>query len=329
MNTMTQVEFPSDTQLVGRCLGGDRDAFGQIVDRYQGLVCALAYSACGDIGRSEDLAQETFLAAWHSLKNLKDRGRLKQWLCGITRHIIQEFYRRATRDPIATAAPYEEAATASGGVSRPTEPTISKEEQTILWRVLEGLPATYREPLILFYRQEQSVAEVAEALELSEDTVKQRLSRGRAMLGERMEKFIETTLRASGPTKAFSLGVLAALPVITTSTKAAAVGATATKGGAAVKSAGLAGVANTLLGPVATFFSMYFIYMLDRDSARSPQRREFVIKAWLIAVASMAAFVLAALSLTVGRWPLAQHNSKVFAALMIALLFLRDSSLSF
>ena len=111
---MTQVEFPSDTQLVGRCLGGDRDAFGQIVDRYQGLVCALAYSACGDIGRSEDLAQETFLAAWHSLKNLKDRGRLKQWLCGITRHIIQEFYRRATRDPIATAAPYEEAATASG-----------------------------------------------------------------------------------------------------------------------------------------------------------------------------------------------------------------------
>ena len=315
---MTQVEFSSDTQLVGRCLGGDRDAFGQIVERYQGLVCALAYSACGDIGRSEDLAQETFLAAWHSLKNLKDRGRLKQWLCGIARHIIQESYRRATRDPIAAAAPFEEAATALGGVSPPAEPTISKEEQTILWHVLEGLPATYREPLILFYRQEQSVAEVAEALELSEDTVKQRLSRGRAMLGERMEKFIETTLRASGPTKAFSLGVLAALPVMTTSTKAAAVGATATKGSGAVKSAGLAGVANTVLGPVATFFSMYFMYMLDRDSARLPQRRKFINKFYVVLffVVCIAVFALAAL-LTLGGRPLVYSHPRRFAALLI------------
>jgi DNA-binding CsgD family transcriptional regulator len=186
----------------------------------------------------------------------------------------------------------------AASVSPLPEQAISREEQNILWRVLEGLPATYREPLILFYRQEQSVAEVAEALELSEDTVKQRLSRGRAMLGERMEKFIETTLRASGPTKAFSLGVLAALPVMTSSTKAAAAGATAAKASVAMKSPGLAGVVKLVFGPVATFFSMYFWYMLDRDSAR-PQRREFVIKAWRITVAGMAAFILAALLLMV------------------------------
>src|SRR2546422_6767128 len=108
---MTETELSSDTQLVERCLDGDREAFGRIVERYQGLVCALAYNACGDISRSEDLAQETFLAAWRSLKSLKERGHLKHWLSGIARHVIQEFHRRATRDPIATSALLQEEAT--------------------------------------------------------------------------------------------------------------------------------------------------------------------------------------------------------------------------
>jgi hypothetical protein len=60
------------------------------------------------------------------------------------------------------------------------------------------------------------------------------------------------------------------------------------------------------------------MYRLDRDSARPP-RREFVIKAWRITVAGIAAFALAALWLMVGGWPLAQHRLEVFAGLMIAL----------
>ena len=54
----------------------------------------------------------------------------------------------------------------------------------MLWRALERIPETYRESLILFYREHQSVAAVAAALELSEDAVKQRLSRGRKSLHE-------------------------------------------------------------------------------------------------------------------------------------------------
>jgi RNA polymerase sigma factor (sigma-70 family) len=313
---MIETELCSDTQLVDRCLGGDREAFGRIVERYQGLVCALAYNACGDIGRSEDLAQETFLAAWRSLKNLKDRDRLKQWLCGIARHLIQETYRRATRDPMTASAPLEEGVTEGRGSVQPSEQMISKEEQAILWRVLEGLPATYREPLILFYRQSQSVAEVAETMELSEDAVKQRLSRGRAILTERTAKFVETALRGSGPGKAFTLGVLAALPLMTTSAKAAVVGATAAKGSAVAKSAGLIGLANAVLGPVIMFLSMYFGYRLERDSARSPQQREFVIKAYRIMVACIVAFMLAVLSLTLGGW---QTHPKLFVGLLIGL----------
>ncbi|MGD0388170.1 MAG: sigma-70 family RNA polymerase sigma factor [Tepidisphaeraceae bacterium] len=316
---MIEAEAGDDTELVARCLAGDREGFGRIVQRYQGLICAIAYNACGDVGRSEDLAQETFLAAWRNLDSLKDRTRVKQWLCGIARHIIQESCRRATRDPMAASAPLEESVVDGQESFQAGEQTISKEEQAILWRVLGGLPEVYREPLILFYRQSQSVAEVAEALEVSQDAVKQRLSRGRVMLGERVAKFVETALHGTGPTKAFTLGVLAALPVMTASTKAAVVGAMAAKGSAAAKAAGLIGLANAVLSPVIGFLSLYVGYTLDRDSARSPQRREFAIKGHRIMWACIAAFMLAVMILMACWKPLATSRPALFAGLFIGL----------
>jgi len=281
---MTDTELCSDTQLVNRCLVGDRDAFGRIVERYQGLICALAYNACGDIGRSEDLAQETFLAAWRNLNSLKDRDRVKQWLCGIARHLIQESYRRATRDPMAASAPLEEAAVDGRKSLQPSEQMISKEERAILWRVLEGLPATYREPLILFYRQNQSVAEVAEALELSDDAVKQRLSRGRAILSDRTAKFVETALRSSGPGKAFTLGVLAALPLMTTSAKAATAGAAAAKGTSAVKSGFLGACLAPFIGIIGGMTASWLSIRLAPTERERRVKRLSWIALWVFAL---------------------------------------------
>lgn len=54
----------SDAELVALSLGGDREAFARIVEKYQTLIASLAYSATGNLSRSEDLTQETFVAAW-------------------------------------------------------------------------------------------------------------------------------------------------------------------------------------------------------------------------------------------------------------------------
>ena len=54
----------NDTELVSRSLAGDCDAFSRIVSRYQTLICSLAYSRIGNLGQSEDVAQETFITAW-------------------------------------------------------------------------------------------------------------------------------------------------------------------------------------------------------------------------------------------------------------------------
>ena len=76
-NTMLS-DGPSDTDLVAASLSGNRDAFGQIVGRYQSLLCSIAYSATGSVTQSEDVAQETFLTAWRQLRQLRERCRLHQ-----------------------------------------------------------------------------------------------------------------------------------------------------------------------------------------------------------------------------------------------------------
>ena len=73
------------------------------------------------------------------------------------------------------------------------------------------MPESYREPLILFYREDQSVAEVAGALKLSEDAVKQRLLRGREMLRKQTADLVESRLRRSRPGRTFTAGVMAGL----------------------------------------------------------------------------------------------------------------------
>ena len=117
----------------------------------------------------------------------------------------------------------------------PSDQTISKEETAILWRSLERIPETYREALVLFYREHQSVERVAEVLDLSEDAVKQRLSRGRKLLQEEFLAFVQGALERTNPGQLFTLSVVSALPHFTVAATSSAVAGTALKGSAAGK----------------------------------------------------------------------------------------------
>src|SRR5581483_426081 len=168
------------------------------------------------------------------LADLREPEKLRPWLCGIARNLINNSLRRQKREPSHAAEPIE---AASGNFSlepQPVERTISNEEQAILWRSLERIPETYREPLVLFYREHQSAESVAEKMELSVETVHQRLSRGRKMLAEEVTAFVEGALARTNLGQMFTAGVLLALPAMTMSAKAATMGAAA-KGGAVVK----------------------------------------------------------------------------------------------
>ncbi len=213
----------TDTQLLQASLAGNRRAFAAIVERYKALVCSVTYSSTGDFGVSEDLAQETFLAAWSNLDSIRDSSNLSAWLCGIARNMSLLWHRKSQRDVLTNAQPVEHSAARPADSLTPRQSAIGKEEQALIWRALEKIPQDYRIPLILYYREGRSVKLVAEAMNLSTDAVKQRLHRGRHMLKDHVANLVEGSLARTRPGNAFVLGVLGALPKIVP-TPATAVG---------------------------------------------------------------------------------------------------------
>jgi RNA polymerase sigma factor (sigma-70 family) len=260
----------SDAQLVEGTLSGDRSAFAAIVKRYQSLVCSVTYNATGSLSLSEDIAQETFLAAWKQLAELREPARLRSWLCSIARFLAGKELGRRSREPIHVAEPLDAVPEPASLEASPSAQAVSREEEAILWRALERIPETYREPLILFYREEKSIERVAAELELSEEAVKQRLARGRKMLHEQVVAFVEGTLSRTAPREDFSQAVLALLPAA----PAAAAGAgTAAKGAALAKSGSLA----WWLAPLASFIGVIAAMMTQwlavRTARTGPERR--------------------------------------------------------
>ena len=269
----------SDEQLWRLACEGDREAFTRIVQRYQTLVCSLAYSACGTLGTSEDMAQETFITAWNRLKDLREPNKLRQWLCGIVRNVAANAVRRDLRrggEPESLDTVGDEPSVESD----PAAQAITREEEVLLWRTLGELPESYREPLVLFYREENSIAEVAAQLDLTEDTVKQRLSRGRAMLREEMAALVESTLSRTKPGTAFTVGVLVALPMASASTASAALTA-GTVAGSGASTAGKGILAKlglgVLVGPVIGLIFAYFGTKAAASTARSKAERGCIL----------------------------------------------------
>ena len=310
----------SDSELVTRSLAGNRDAFGWIVDRYQSLLCSLAYSATGSLSQSEDLAQETFVTAWKQLADLREPEKLRSWLCRISRNLTYDALRRQGREPIHKAAPLEEIQESPAPDPLPSDYTISREEEAILWRSLERIPESYREPLVLYYREHQSVENVAAALDLSEDAVKQRLSRGRKLLHEEVLAFVEGALERTSPGKAFTIGVLAALPAFTISAKAAAVGVAAAKGGITAKAAAASGLFSAILAPALGFLGNYIGYRIGMDGAQSDHEREHIRSFYRKLSACVLGFLAAYCLLTIWARQFISDRHLVYSGLIIGLV---------
>jgi RNA polymerase sigma factor (sigma-70 family) len=284
----------SDAELVAKSLDGNQNAFRQVVERYQTLICSLAYCATGSMSQSEDLAQETFVAAWEGLVKLREPSKLRSWLCAIVRFRIGKQLRRQGREPVHAAEPMEAMDQSAAPEALPSDQAITNEEKAILWRSLERIPEMYREPLVLFYREHQSVEAVAQNLELSEDAVKQRLSRGRKMLQEQVLAFVEGALERTNPGQAFTLGVLAALPITLASSAKAATVAAAAKGGAAATGTGFASkVFGVLCGPALGFLFGFFGWREAVKNTRTPRERALVKRFGIIILACGILFFVA------------------------------------
>ncbi len=224
---------------------GSKNAFGELVQRYQNLVTSIAFSRTGDLQRSEDIAQQAFLVAWEKRAELREPSRFGGWLRAITRNVTLNSNRKIKR--LDRSAQTLEPRNEPASIELPEDRLANKEQQALLWASLKNIPEDYREPLILFYREDQSVQQVADQMGLSVDAVKQRLVRGRGMLKSEVEQFVEDLLGSTKPSASFASGVLAMLPVAGAAT------------GKAVVQGGLALGAKSMLGKLGIFLSGPFL----------------------------------------------------------------------
>ena len=287
------LEDLDDASLVMACLEGEHQAFGRIVTRYQRLLCSLAYSSLGNLGESEDVAQEAFVEAWKKLGSLREPEKLKSWLCGILRFKVSHHRRKEARQPIRHAGEFHEVGILESNDEPIEDVAMKEEEQALLWRALETVPETYRETLILYYREQRSVELVASELDLSEDAVKQRLSRGRKLLQEKLMSFVEGALSRSSPGQVFTAGVLAALGTVAPPAKAAGAGLVAAKLGTAFKWASIA----TFLATASGFISSFLALRANLDQSRTNRERRAVIKATVAFMTVAIVFIAGLLGL--------------------------------
>ncbi|WP_218918800.1 sigma-70 family RNA polymerase sigma factor [Lacunisphaera limnophila] len=272
---MPSLDLISDAELVAASLAGDRVAFSRIVERYQRLLCSLAYSSTGQLSQSEDLAQEAFLEAWRQLGSLREPEKLRSWLCGILRHKVGRLRRTDGKEPVRQAGTLEDAGEVVSAEMPVADQAMQQEEQAILWSALERVPALYREPLVLYYREHRSVEHVADALDLTEDTVKQRLARGRHILQEQVLAFVEGALVRSTPGNMFTVGVLAALPAFPDPVETVGIGTAAAHGSMLAKTTGIAALVASLSGVASAVMAL----RSNLDQSRTPRERRAVVKA--------------------------------------------------
>ncbi len=173
---------PDENQRIAACLGGDVEAFSELVDRHRDAVYNLAYRLCGNSAAAEDVAQETFIRAYRRLRQYRTAFPFRNWVLGICANMARSQYRRWRRKRQLEQDYAEAEALEREPDANPAG--LDPARRSALERALATLPVSLRAPIVLRYMEGMSVADVAAALGLRESATKMRLARGRAKLAE-------------------------------------------------------------------------------------------------------------------------------------------------
>ena len=173
--------------LIERCLGGDQQAWEEIVRRHWRKVFNVAYKFVGRHDEAEDLTQDIFLKIFKALHTFDRRANFRTWLVSISRNLCIDHYRSVRKERETIARDVD--ASLLAPVSRDRSPYGEMEHTDLrqwIRRALAELPATLREAVVLRDLQEFSYQEIADRLALPEGTVKSRINRGRLELARQL-----------------------------------------------------------------------------------------------------------------------------------------------
>jgi RNA polymerase sigma-70 factor (ECF subfamily) len=182
----------SDEQIVERALTGDAEAFGEIVQRWERRIFALAYGMLGREEDARDATQETFLAAFRNLRGFRGEAKVSSWLHRIA---VNQCITRQRRAKVRNeAALDDEAEKDASSFSAPLENSPGRvaegrEQIEAVRRAVKSLPIELRQVVVMKEFEELTFREIADALDLPLSTVKSRLYTAFRQLQMRLQKF--------------------------------------------------------------------------------------------------------------------------------------------
>ncbi|MEO7985114.1 MAG: sigma-70 family RNA polymerase sigma factor [Gemmatimonadales bacterium] len=172
-----------DRELIGRVLAGDPSAERAMYDAHVDRVFRLAYRMSGDLDRTQDYVQETFIRAFQRLGDFRGEAALSTWLCSIAISItlngLRKIRRANEREVAMDDAPQ------LGALSREAEPDLKER----LTRAIDDLPDGYRTVFVMHEVEGYTHEEIAETLGVHSGTSKAQLFRARAKLREALADF--------------------------------------------------------------------------------------------------------------------------------------------
>lgn len=159
---------------------GDQRAFAEFIDKYKEMV----FLCCRRLGlredEVEDVASETFLAAYRGLRRYSGQAELSTWLWSIAYRQAVNHLRKNRKEQQLEVEPDEQIAG-----SREQGPVVAaqgREQEEMIWQAVNRLPKLWAVAVILHYREEKSIADIATIMRARKNTVKTYLFRGRERL---------------------------------------------------------------------------------------------------------------------------------------------------
>ncbi|MFY9288453.1 MAG: RNA polymerase sigma factor [Alphaproteobacteria bacterium] len=180
---------PSDSELVVRCLAGEKEAFGYLMQRYKEQLYRFIRRYAGDRDEAYDILQESFLAAWHGLKHYDQSKPFPAWLFRIALNKCRDWSRRRTVRRWLTHSDPLDGFVGLALIDNnplPDTATIEKQELLLLDQAIASLPKNLKEPLILTALQGHTHSEAAVILKLSAKAIEVRVYRARKALAEKL-----------------------------------------------------------------------------------------------------------------------------------------------
>jgi RNA polymerase sigma-70 factor (ECF subfamily) len=176
----------SDTAfLVERARKGDRLAYGELVERFQPTVYALALSRLRNVAEAQELTQEVFIHAMLKLDQLRDVACFAGWLRQIT---VRMALNRLTRQGPLRTVDDEVLESARAASQTPLDEIVRSEQQQEVWTGLNRLKPVDRATLVAFYIRGKSLKQMSREFETPIGTIKRRLHIARKRLRRQMEK---------------------------------------------------------------------------------------------------------------------------------------------